>query len=199
MISQLEDTDGGILTFNSDFLDYIQDQDFKTNRRPWGLGRLYDSDDTFIGAIEGINPTPRTPGRYYEVDLSNGKPVKKPERRLRNTHECIHACVRVRIDEHGPGTEEAPSTSVVGKLFDALKHLWRSGQMEVYDSKALSNYQLVQSKEVQNGNSGQLGEEVVWKAKDGLGDLNEDKLGRTEVRLLERSLGKMGQAGEFEG
>jgi len=54
MISQLEDTDsghGGILTFNPDYLDWVQTQDLQKTHRPWGLGRLYDSSNT--NTIEG--------------------------------------------------------------------------------------------------------------------------------------------------
>jgi hypothetical protein len=55
MISQLEDTDGGILTFTSSYLDWIQDQDFEKNHRPWGLGRVYDDPtDSFVGRLEDL-------------------------------------------------------------------------------------------------------------------------------------------------
>jgi hypothetical protein len=92
------------------------------------------------------SPITRTPGRYYEIDTITGKQIKKPEKRLRNTNEAIHPCVRIRINEHGLGTEKDSDTSVTGKLVDMVKHYVLNSKDVVgqYNSAALANYTLVQ-------------------------------------------------------
>lgn len=191
MVSQLEDTDGGILTFNPNYLDWIQDQDLGKTHRPWGLGRIYDSDpnNTLMGRLQGINPIVRTPGRYCRIDLESGKEVKNAQNRLKNTGECIHPSVRIRMNLHGLDTEEDPDTSLLGKLVTTVKNFVEKGGVGVYHAEALENYTLVQSAKVQGEHeySKQSSKEVIWKAKDGQGDLAEDVLGTTEIRMLERS------------
>lgn len=195
MVSQFEDTDGGILSFEPKYLDWVQDMNTKYYAkvpepvRPWGLGRLYDSAPS--DSLQSLKPITRTPGRYYRIDTENGQQSKQ---RLRNTNEAIHRSVRVRIDDGGLGTEEDPDTSEVAKVLKLARMTigWHSAVASTgkYNSPALSNYELVQSTSVQResdhsgaGNSG-----VIWKAKDGLESLPEANLGRTEIRMLRRSV-----------
>jgi len=194
MISQFEDTDGGILTFDPTYLDYLQDMTdtyyIKQNEpvRPWAMGTLYDSapKNTIKGFMEGLAPIIRTPGRYNEVDDETGLQTNV---RLKNTNECIHPSVRIRIDSGGPGPEDdSEHTSEVSRLLKRAKNFVGLAP-DTYSSAALKNYELVQSPSVQNeinhARTGPSG--VYWMAKDGLQPLPEDTLGRTEVRLLRRS------------
>jgi hypothetical protein len=201
MISMLEDTDGGILSFDPKYLDFIQDLANQYYAkvgepiRPWGFGKLYDSSIVSGAATftESLAPITRTPGRYTEISTEDGKPTTQ---RLTNTNEYIHRCVRVRIDGGGPGIEELVPTSTTGKIFNLLKeqvgiHAQVLKELATYVSPALQNYELVQAPnvkvEVDHSGAGPSG--VYWKGKDGLGDLPEDTLGRTEIRLLKRSVG----------
>jgi hypothetical protein len=203
MISLLEDTDlenGGILSFDPDYLDFVQDlnnQYYAKVRepiRPWGFGKLYDA--SIISGVgtfaESIKSVTRTPGRYTQISTEDGKPTAQ---RLKNTNECIHRCVRVRMDAGGPGIEELVPTSTVTKIFNVLKeqvgiHAQVLKELPSYVSPALQNYKLVQAPrvkfEVDHSGAGPSG--VYWKGEDGLGDLPEDTLGRTEIRLLQRSV-----------
>lgn len=62
MISQLEDTDGGILSFDPEYLDWLQDMndDYYVKQKepikPWAWGTIYDptSKKTLVGLVEGI-------------------------------------------------------------------------------------------------------------------------------------------------
>ncbi|TVY83472.1 Uncharacterized protein LSUE1_G002421 [Lachnellula suecica] len=195
MISQLEDTDGGILTFDPTYLDWLQDMNNKyyakgkEDVRPWGLGELYNSapKNSVAGILQGLKPITRTPGRYHEIDDQTGKETSI---RLRNTNESIHPSVRVRIDGGGRGTDEDTEHSS-----EVLHLLNKAGQIlgltsAQYSSAALSNYELVRPLSVKNetdhARAGPSG--VYWKAKDGLESLPEAELGRTEIRLLKRSV-----------
>lgn len=203
MVSQLEETDGGILSFDPGYLDWVQDMNLKYYStvpepvRPWALGRLYDSTEptTAMGRAQGFNPVIRTPGRYNKISTVDGKPTSEP---LFNTNESIHPCVRIRIDAGGPGTESAPNISEVAKLFNAVRKATglhpdvHNDAPAKYKSPALSNYELMQTDEVRNeseskharaGSSG-----VYWRAMDGGEGLPEEELGATEIRLLKRSL-----------
>jgi hypothetical protein len=103
--------------------------------------------------------------------------------------------VRVRIDADGPGIEELVPTSTAAKIFNLVKeqvgiHAQVKKELATYVSPALQNYELVQgpSVKVEVNHSGAGPSGVYWKGKDGLGDLPEDTLGRTEIRLLKRSV-----------
>ncbi|KAH8668187.1 hypothetical protein BGZ60DRAFT_408772 [Tricladium varicosporioides] len=175
MISQLEETDGGILSFDHSYIDWLQDQNMKfyakskEPARPWGLGKLYDSAPVTnpMGLLQGLNPITRTPGRYDVVSDETGQQTKT---RLTDTHETIHSSVRIRIVDNGEPPAEAPGPK--------------------YESAALKNYVLVQpisvQKETDHAREGNNG--VYWKAKDELGDLLEEPLLKTEIRLLKRSI-----------
>ncbi|TVY37155.1 hypothetical protein LSUB1_G005997 [Lachnellula subtilissima] len=193
MISQFEESDGGILTFDPTYLDWLQDlnNEYYIKQaepiRPWALGKLYDSapHNTVKGIVAGLSPVVRTPGRYHVVNDKTGLGTNIP---LKNTCEFIHPSVRNRMNSRGIGTEEdSKHVSEVSHLLNAAKGLvgvnWN---LNKYSSAALKNYELVESVGVQNGTTGAGG--VVWKAKDGGEGLPEEELGRTEIRLLKRSV-----------
>jgi len=200
MISLLEDTDGGILSFDPKYLDFVQDLAkewyIKTEERirPWGFGKLYDSSIVSDGVTfaESVDPITRSPGRYTQISTEDGKPTPQ---RLTNTSECIHRSVRVRIDAGGPGIEELVKNSTTGKILDLVKeevglHAQVKAELAKYVSQALTNYELVQAPnvKVEVDHSGAGPSAVIWRGKDGLGDLPEDVLGGTEIRMLKRSV-----------
>lgn len=212
MVSQLEDN-GKILSFNQNYLDFVQNLankwylDNKQPVRPWGFGTLYDSAIiTDAGSlIQGINPQTRTPGRYDEIDLKTGNP--DPKKPLKGTNECIHRCVRQRIEGGGPGIQVSDTGffaflyTLSGSFFSYLPKAWTTNkkldrfllagkqalglhpdllaETKSYTPKALSNYTLV------DGSSRGTG--VVYQAVDNGTNLYEDELGSTEIRLLQRS------------
>jgi hypothetical protein len=211
MISQLEDNDGGMLAFDHDYLDRVQDWNTegyikrKEPIRPWGMGRLYDSasPNNVLTAAQGINPITRTPGEYHQIDLKSGLPDR--EHPLTNTNEYIHRCVRVRMDGGGLGTEDDPPnttakvitgvTEGVMKIKDAFSHTHltppeSAKSPSAYKSAALIDYQLQQSEGVrtETDHSAPGPANVYWKAKNGGRGLPEDELGRTEIRMLRRSV-----------
>ncbi|TVY57918.1 Uncharacterized protein LCER1_G001167 [Lachnellula cervina] len=191
MISQLEETDGGILTFDPTYLDWLQDMNNKyyikqkEPIRPWALGKLYDSapHNTVKGIFAGLAPIVRTPGRYHVVDDKTGLQTNIS---LKNTCECIHPSVRIRMDSGGLGTEEdSKHVSEVSHLLNAVKGLVGLTSNK-YSSAALKNYELVESAGVKSEATGASG--VIWRAKDGGEGLPEEELGETEVRFLKRSV-----------
>jgi hypothetical protein len=191
MISQIEDTDDGILSFDSTYMDWLQEKNDqyyvkqKEPIRPWGLGRIYDSAP--MNTVEGFLPITRKPGRYHEVNDENGRETNIP---LKDTGECIHPCVRIRMNMGGLNTEEDPEhTSEVTHLLNKAKRLVGLTSTQ-YSSAALKNYELVQTSDTKNKKDHARGGPSVayWKAKDGGASLPEDTLGRTEIRLLKRSV-----------
>lgn len=211
MISQLEDSDSGILAFDHDYLDRVQDWNTegyikrKEPIRPWGMGRLYDSasPNSLLTAAQGINPITRTPGEYHQIDLNSGLPdLNHP---LTNTNEYIHRSVRVRMDGGGLGTEDDPPnttakvvtgmTTGVMKIKDAFTHTHEPpvqppGPPGPYNSAALTHYQLQQSERVrtETDHSAPGPADVYWKDRNSGRGLPEDELGRTESRMLRRSV-----------
>lgn len=195
MISQLEDTDGGLVLFSPAYLDYLQD--LNNDRyatvpepiRPWSMGRLYDSAplNTANGIMQGISPITRTPGRYFRPSFEDGLPTKQ---KLKNTGECIHRSVRVRINSGGKDTEGNADTSNVVKVVDWVKDATGHGQTKTYVCEALANFELTQpeSLKTETDHSSRARSAVVWKAKDGGDPLYEDEMGETEVRMLKRSV-----------
>ncbi|KUJ22057.1 uncharacterized protein LY89DRAFT_681395 [Mollisia scopiformis] len=196
MVSQLEDN-GKILSFDPKYLDYVQDlanQLYIANKqpvRPWGFGTLYDS--SIIkdpeSLIEGIDPINRTPGRYQETDIRTGKPNGTP---LKDTHECIHRCVRQRMEGDGPGIQAWTTNSPVDKLLLLGKqalglHPDMLAETKSYTPKALGNYTLVDDKTKGTGG-------IYYKAHDTGKNLLEDELGATEIRLLERQIARLTKA-----
>lgn len=68
--------------------------------RPWGLGKIYNSDTGFYVLSGKIN---RTPGQYMRADADTGNPTNVP---LSNTNERIHSSVRIRLDLEGLGLND---------------------------------------------------------------------------------------------
>jgi hypothetical protein len=68
--------------------------------RPWGLGKIYNSDTGFYVLAGRIN---RTPGQYMRADADTGNPTKIP---MTNTNERIHSSVRIRLDLQGLGLDD---------------------------------------------------------------------------------------------
>ena len=209
MISQLEDHDGGILSFDHEYLDQVQDWNtegyIKRNVpiRPWGMGRIYDSasPNNVLTAAQGINPIIRTPGEYCKIDLKTG--LQDPKRPLLNTNEYIHRCVRVRIDGGGLGTEDDPPNTtakvITGVQDGVMKFKQKFLHTDIpppkdpqppgkYNSSGLVNYKLQQSESVRTevDHSAPGPAQVWWKATNRDGWLPEDELGPTEIRMLRR-------------
>jgi hypothetical protein len=207
MVSQLEDN-GKILSFNQDYLDFVQDLsnkwyiDNKQPIRPWGFGTLYDS-SIITGPeslVEGIDPIDRTPGRYEETDPNTGKPNGKL---MKDTNEYIHRCVRQRIEGDGPGIQVRlpfyrvlyrylrstfsyffkawTTSSKVDRLLQVGKQALGLQTNMIAESKSYKPKALSNYTLV-DGAGG-----VVYQAHDKGKNLYEDVLGSTEVRLLERS------------
>lgn len=201
MISQLEDTDGGILSFSPGYLNYVQDRcntyysEVNEPIRPWGFGKLYDSSavDSPLTLAQALSPIVRTPGQYCEVSDEDGKQTSTP---LQGTGECVHRCVRVRIDGGGKGPEVMADSSAVERAFSLVKkaaglHPASKVEEASYKSPALAGLELVEPPAVRverdHATAGASG--VFWKIKDGTA-LPEDVLGETEIRLLKRSVGQ---------
>lgn len=210
MISQLEDN-GKILSFNQDYLDFVQDLankwyvDNKQPIRPWGFGTLYDSSliTDPVSLVEGIDPIDRTPGRYQEIDINSGKPNGTP---LKDTNEYVHRCVRERIEGGGPGIQVSLPFSqsiyrCLGILFLFFFKAWTTSSKVdrlllmgkevlglhpnmIAESRSYKPKALSNYTLVDNHQS--VGG-VVYEAHDKGKNLLEDELGSTEIRLLERS------------
>ena len=211
MVSQMEKHEGGLVGFDKGYLEWVQDlnaqgyyetlndgKTMKEKARAWGMEKLYDSSgkDDLIGILEAVGPIKRTPGRYNEIETEDGKPTKIP---LKGTGECVHRCVRVRVDGGGMGLEEddgEPPKDLVGKVVDGVEKVVGGVQTMMgiepgkYKAPALKNFQMVQPVGVQSveaytkpGKSG-----VVWKAKDGGVSLPEDEFEEMESLFLKRSL-----------
>lgn len=102
MISKLEP----FLDFREDFLMSIWEENrayYKSTgqkTRWWSFGELYNS---LKGIYSLTGAKTRTPGNYYRTDPHTGRPTSK---RLKNTHEYIHASVRSRLGLQGPGPSD---------------------------------------------------------------------------------------------
>ncbi|TAQ84258.1 hypothetical protein B7494_g7413 [Chlorociboria aeruginascens] len=182
MISQLEENDGGILAFDHDYIDWLQDLNVKEcckrkeAIRPWAMGRLYSSSTGFFG----VDPITRTPGRYFKVNNANGQPTNE---RMNETGESIHRCVRVRIDGGGlgeEGDEDNSGIAVIARRFKKMVGWNVNDHVGKYASAALKNYVPPTGPLDASG--------LVWESKDGLGSLPEEALGKLELRLLQRSI-----------
>lgn len=156
MISQLSP----FISFDTSFIDWqhqLNLQYYRQNHeapRPWGMGKIYDS-MTGLMAIAGRKV--RTPGQYIATDPKTGKPTG---RGLRDTQEHIHACVRIRKELGGLGTEDKG----------------------LYNPTSLVGWHLV-------GNAQQHNLRWEYGGKEGSPErvLPEDKLGEVELQLLSSS------------
>ena len=64
------------------------------------MGEIINS---MVGLVRLGGEVVRTPGRYYATNAKTGKITG---RRLRNTNEYVHSCVRVRMALGGLGTQD---------------------------------------------------------------------------------------------
>jgi hypothetical protein len=107
-----------------------------------------------------------------------------------------------RIEGHGLGIEEEPDTSYATEALNEVERVLpgrhsaphtKPPQTYLSDTlkNALKNYELVDSRteKGETGDSAAPPAGVYWRAKDKLEPLPEDTLGKTELRLLRRSLG----------
>lgn len=79
-------------------MQYYKSQ--KADIRPWSCGKLYNS---MVGITKLAGSQIRTPGQYHASDPNTGKPTN---RRLQQTNEFVHPCVRVRKALNGKGEED---------------------------------------------------------------------------------------------
>ncbi|KAI9735320.1 MAG: hypothetical protein M1818_006515 [Claussenomyces sp. TS43310] len=63
--------------------------------RPWGLGKIYESETGFYHLTGRVI---RTPGQYKRVDPHSGLPTNMP---MTGTNERIHSSVRIRLELEG--------------------------------------------------------------------------------------------------
>ena len=102
MMSRLEPC----LDFRPDYIQSLYEsnkQYYKSKKEKpcwWSFGEIYNS-MTGIYAFGGTKI--RTPGNYYRIDPTTGRPTKKL---LKNTNEYIHASVRSRTGLGGPGVQD---------------------------------------------------------------------------------------------
>ena len=96
------------LTFDSEYILRQQKQneqfyvDHKVPVAPWAMGMIQRSDTGTLNTVLGRQS--RTPGQYCVIDPMNGKATEK---KLTNTCEFIHPCVRYRIQQKGPALVES--------------------------------------------------------------------------------------------
>ncbi|KAI9793627.1 MAG: hypothetical protein M1833_000713 [Piccolia ochrophora] len=130
-------------------VDYYRSR--KREVRPWSFGKIVES---LSGAYQLAGSKTRTPLAYHRIDPETGQETSSP---LRNTHESVHASVRVRYGLDGPGVDD-------------------KGR---YAPRGLRDFKLIASR----GDGGGRAKYVRWEARDGR-VLYEDELGEVERRLL---------------
>lgn len=149
-----------LISFDTQYIDWQHDlnvkfyQDNHESTRPWGNGKIYDSMEG-IQVIAGQKV--RTPGTYFATDPITGKITS---RKLKDTQEFVHSCVRVRKDLGGLGTEDKG----------------------LYNPTSLVGYHL-------RGNAKDRNVRWEYGSKEGEPEriLTEDVLGEIELKLLSKS------------
>jgi hypothetical protein len=126
MVSQLQETEGGLLDFDREYLEWV----FAMNEehcvekygpngyRGWGMGRIQETLTTgysLIGAhknysvatglLDWLKPgdVARTPGKYEEYDARGGDVKHTTGLLMKGTNEKIHPSVRIRMHCGGKG------------------------------------------------------------------------------------------------
>ena len=127
---------------------------FHAHAESFCSGYLYNSSSGLF-ALGGSKI--RTPGAYYRIDPSTGRPTSKP---LRNTNEYIHPSVRTRIARDGPGEQDRG----------------------YYDPPALRNFRISVSR---SGSDKTKAPTVLWKSRTSKKTLPESPLWVYERQLLE--------------
>ncbi|PQE16052.1 Peptidoglycan binding domain-containing protein [Rutstroemia sp. NJR-2017a WRK4] len=90
--------------------------------RPWGLGKIYNS-DTGIWNLAGKQT--RTPGLYTRPDPNTGMPTRIP---MTHTNERIHSSVRIRLELGGLGEDDLTTYKCPALL---KKGPWRLDQIRI--------------------------------------------------------------------
>jgi hypothetical protein len=116
MITQLSP----FLSFDETYVPRQQKQNvqFYESRKPpvpvrsYGMGLIQRSDRGFLNTLTGRSE--RTPGEYYATDPETGKHTSK---KLVKTHEFVHPCVRLRIEEKGQAVVETVEDYNSAKLY----------------------------------------------------------------------------------
>lgn len=115
------------LTFDEDYIhrQRLQNIEYyksdKSEVAPWAMGLIPESSAGFVNTLAGR--TVRTPGEYHPTDPDTGKELP---RKLKNTHEFIHASVRYRMEQHGPGPAKDEVSKIgVGKYNPPALAGWR--------------------------------------------------------------------------
>lgn len=170
MISQLDN----LIQFDEEYITWQHELNLKYYKkkpeeaRKWGLGMIYDSKKG-LQALAGS--TTRTPGRYSATDTQTGKPTG---RRLENTNEHVHACVRVRMGLGGLGTADS------GPYKSQALQGWRLAGCEKNgeDANNTADSQHTGGRNIrwEYGGDAKQGPEIT---------LPEDTLGDVELKLLE--------------
>ena len=97
-LDQLIDFDKSYLFWLQDFnKEYYKKQHLD---RPWGCGKIYNSSS----GIDRLAPAvTRTPKKYHAINNRSGRASHV----LRNTFECVHRTVRIRMElSAGKGPED---------------------------------------------------------------------------------------------
>jgi len=189
--------------------DYIKEQQtqnidwYKANKQPirkWGLGGVFDS-FTFPQSLAGY--IVRRPGRYHRMNAKTGHFVK--DELLENTNERIHASVRARKVFRGRGLEEAGKGNIIWSFFMGLVRKVTGHDQAVYNPPALHGWRLHDVHEYHDQRfadgskvphvdvSGGTESRTPWWEWEGTDShvargtkLQEDRLGRYELQLLEK-------------
>ena len=102
MMKQLE----GLLEFDVEYLKWMVglNKKYYTDHnqpvRKYGMGKIYNS---MVGVQRLAGEVVRTPGHYCTAPTDDQKTPRRP---LVNTHESIHASVRMRMEQEGKGTDD---------------------------------------------------------------------------------------------
>lgn len=94
--------------------------------RPWGLGKIYESD---IGYYKLTGRITRSPGLCKRADPDTGNPTNVP---MTHTNERIHSSVRIRLDLGGLGLDDKGLYDCPALLGKGLWRL-REVRIKVYD------------------------------------------------------------------
>lgn len=198
MVSQLQETEGGLLDFDEEYLSWVfsQNEDHckdvygeNDGYRGWGMGRIEETLNaaySLVGAhksfteagglMDWLHPgdVARTPGRYEEYDAKSGVSHKTGVL-LKGTNEKIHPCVRIRVSGGGKGV------------------IVKKDEGDTYEPRGLKGWEVVNLGRVNEASEGEPqlrnaeARGFAWKAKDNGQVLVESELGRFEKTLLGQS------------
>jgi hypothetical protein len=163
--------------------------------RTWGFGNIDTTSNSKIYRVAGDHSV-RTPGEYTQTD-ENGKAI--PDEPLKETHEYVHASVRIRLGLGGPGINDDKGRSLraggmgirAGYKAEALtpgqgRHGWKLTYVDSKDRNFFAKYKMPDMPEI--GNDWPF---YAWVSRDVMAGrkgfpmvMPEDLLGRWEDVLL---------------